>query len=67
MKMLFGWPTLGNRQNKQKELDVVCGMQVDPAATGHFVYHAGTTYYFCTTHCRQQFEKTPEQFAGVSM
>jgi Cu+-exporting ATPase len=43
--------------------DPVCGMQVEPqSAAGGSANHAGQTYYFCSVHCRQAFEKEPTRF-----
>ncbi len=41
--------------------DPVCGMRVaaDPAKA---VKHAGTTYYFCSTHCMKKFRTDPQQY-----
>ena len=42
--------------------DPVCGMTVDEkSSAGTFVY-AGTTYYFCSSHCLEKFKANPEQF-----
>jgi uncharacterized membrane protein YraQ (UPF0718 family)/YHS domain-containing protein len=42
--------------------DPVCGMKVDraKALTAH---HGGDTYYFCSEHCKDQFEAAPEKYA----
>lgn len=40
--------------------DPVCGMTVDPAAAAGSFEHAGTTYYFCSHHCREKFKNDPE-------
>ena len=42
--------------------DPVCGMQVDEASAAAHVEHQGTTFYFCSTGCRQRFEQDPEKF-----
>jgi membrane fusion protein, copper/silver efflux system len=42
--------------------DPSCGMRVDTAravATGNTVGYAGTTYYFCSQHCKQAFQNHP--------
>jgi xanthine dehydrogenase accessory factor len=36
--------------------DPVCGMTVAVAGAEHTLEHAGTTYYFCSAHCRRKFE-----------
>jgi uncharacterized protein len=43
--------------------DPVCGMTVDRAKALTAEY-AGVTYFFCSDHCRQRFEATPERFAS---
>jgi uncharacterized membrane protein YraQ (UPF0718 family) len=44
--------------------DVVCGMKVDRdrALT---LQHAGRPYFFCSEHCRSQFETEPQRHAGA--
>jgi YHS domain-containing protein len=41
--------------------DPVCGMQVDENTSPHSQY-GGKKYSFCSEECRDNFEKTPEQF-----
>ncbi|MBI2784656.1 MAG: heavy metal translocating P-type ATPase [Gammaproteobacteria bacterium] len=41
--------------------DPVCGMQVDTDGAEHAV-HAGSTYYFCSTRCRDRFVAAPTMF-----
>ena len=46
--------------------DPVCGMRVKkkkPAAKGE---HKGKSYYFCSTACKEKFEKEPEKYAKGS-
>jgi YHS domain-containing protein len=43
--------------------DPVCGMSVDTAKALSSV-HAGQTYYFCSTTCRDRFAASPEKFTG---
>jgi len=50
-------------------IDPVCGMEVDEArgkATGNFSVYHDVTYYFCTTECKEQFDKEPGQFTQES-
>ena len=42
--------------------DPVCGMKVDPAASRHHARHEGTTYHFCSGHCRGKFAADPAQY-----
>jgi Cu+-exporting ATPase len=42
--------------------DPVCGMTVDEKkAAGSSVYK-GTTYYFCSRSCKDNFDKNPEKY-----
>src|SRR5438067_10432325 len=42
--------------------DPVCGMEVDPAdSAGHFDY-GSKTFYFCSTHCLDEFKAEPERY-----
>jgi Cu+-exporting ATPase len=42
--------------------DPVCGMDVAPETAAGRSDHAGTTYYFCSTHCKQRFDADPRSF-----
>jgi P-type Cu+ transporter len=44
--------------------DPVCGMQVDPATAAGSSACNGKTYYFCSTSCKQKFDRDPKQYAG---
>ena len=46
------------------QTDPVCGMTVDPAHAAGTATHRGTTYYFCSTHCRQKFAADPARYTG---
>ena len=46
-----------------RSLDPVCGMTVTTAAAGLPLEHAGVTYYFCCSGCRQAFESEPAAYA----
>jgi len=44
------------------EMDPVCGMEVDPEnAAGSYDYK-GTTYYFCSQGCLEDFRDDAESF-----
>ncbi len=46
------------------EIDPVCGMAVDPkSAAGSFEYR-GTTYYFCSVGCLEDFKEDPASYVG---
>lgn len=44
--------------------DPVCGMQVEEASAAGHSDHEGTTYYFCSTSCKDKFEASPEDYTG---
>jgi len=43
--------------------DPVCGMDVDPATSGHTLTHEGETFHFCSAGCRAKFDANPGQYA----
>ncbi len=43
-------------------IDPVCKMQVRTDVSYPHVYFHGKTYYFCSDHCREQFQKKPEVY-----
>lgn len=45
-----------------KVQDPVCGMTIDSDTAKARVEVGGTTYYFCSTSCRQVFEADPERY-----
>ena len=46
--------------------DPVCGMTVAAAAAGPQAEFGGRTYYFCCTHCREQFVAEPHRYAAAA-
>lgn len=42
--------------------DVVCGMNVDEKKTQFKSEYMGQKYFFCSTNCKQKFDKEPRQF-----
>jgi Cu+-exporting ATPase len=47
-----------------KAIDPVCGMEVDPQQAAGTSVHEGTTYHFCSTGCKRQFDRDPARIAG---
>jgi YHS domain-containing protein len=47
---------------KDKAIDPVCGMEVDPKKAAAEYEHEGTMYYFCAPCCKAAFSKDPEKF-----
>jgi Cu+-exporting ATPase len=46
------------------EIDPVCGMEVNPQSAAGSYEYKGTTYYFCSTGCLQDFKDDPESYIG---
>ena len=46
-------------------IDPVCGMDVDPATAAGKSNHAGTTYFFCSTSCKQKFDSEPTRYLSA--
>jgi Cu+-exporting ATPase len=44
--------------------DPVCGMNVDENKAAGTAVHNGKTYYFCSSTCKESFEKTPEKYVN---
>ena len=44
--------------------DPVCGMEVDESTAPATSTHRGKTYYFCSTGCKETFDRNPEAYTG---
>jgi Cu+-exporting ATPase len=42
--------------------DPVCGMDIETASAAGHTEHAGQTYYFCGSNCKEKFDKNPAQY-----
>lgn len=42
--------------------DPVCGMEVEEGKASAKSEYKGITYYFCSTICKQNFDKEPEKY-----
>jgi xanthine dehydrogenase accessory factor len=47
---------------RQEATDPVCGMSVAVTDTTENATHAGVSYYFCCTGCRERFERDPTPY-----
>jgi len=43
-------------------IDPVCGMTVEEDQAAATLEHGGTTYYFCSADCKEEFEENPEDY-----
>lgn len=48
------------------QVDPVCGMEVDEVDAEATSEYQGQKFYFCSTECKQQFDRSPEQFAKMT-
>jgi YHS domain-containing protein len=59
---------MNNLSQSSKEstmaIDPVCGMEVDDRSTKERAIYEGTTYYFCSEDCREEFQAAPEDYIG---
>ncbi len=44
--------------------DPVCGMEIEPATAYGKTEYAGKSFYFCSKHCEEEFNKNPEKYAA---
>jgi putative ABC transport system ATP-binding protein len=49
------------RAMSEMATDPVCGMSVERVGAPHF-RHEGTTYFFCSTQCREEYAAAPDSF-----
>lgn len=42
--------------------DPVCGMSVDPHAAEHRSNYGGRPWYFCSSHCKAEFDSNPDKY-----
>ncbi len=44
--------------------DPVCQMQVEESDAAATAEHEGSTYYFCSADCKEEFESDPESYVS---
>lgn len=42
--------------------DLVCGMKVDEKKAAGTSGYNGTTYFFCSSMCKAEFDKNPSKY-----
>jgi YHS domain-containing protein len=47
-------------------IDPVCGMEVAPETAAAKSVHEGVTYYFCSTECKEIFDRAPKEVLRAS-
>ncbi len=53
-------PTSGQSGKKR---DPVCGMEVEAGGSSLNSTYQGRTAYFCSTNCKDRFDRNPERYA----
>ncbi len=53
-----------NKVMTKRVRDPVCGMDVTSPSDERKFEYKGKTYFFCSSHCYQKFEKNPEEYLG---
>ncbi len=47
-------------------IDPVCGMSVESTKASGQETFQGKTYFFCSTHCRDEFKKAPQKYTSAT-
>jgi P-type Cu+ transporter len=58
-------PSAETKSGGHTAVDPVCGMTVERDKAAGRTDHAGTTYYFCSTHCQHKFGVKPDKYVHV--
>ena len=53
----------GSEKTAHAKTDPVCGMPEDGEAFTDFSVYQGDTSWFCSPHCKEQFDKDPAKYA----
>ena len=65
IRVEIGATSSDERRQQSMVRDPVCGMDVDPATAAASEEYEGTTYYFCSMGCNEQFKADPGRYAAV--
>ena len=52
--------------NNKTTTDPVCGMELETKEAKASSVYKGTTYYFCETDCKTNFDKNPERYINTT-
>ena len=53
----------GTRAAKTEALDPICKMTVSVTEARYFSSHGGNLFYFCSAHCKEEFEQEPDRYS----
>lgn len=48
-------------------VDPVCGMTIESSSAAGESRYNGTTFFFCTTACKREFEENPAKYHGKAV
>jgi len=51
------------RAGKKMAVDPICKMNVSENQAKYTSMHNGTSYYFCSAACKQEFDRNPSKYA----
>jgi len=54
------YPATSNVVSSATAVDPVCKMEIEVKTAQYKTSYQGQTYYFCSSDCRQAFEKAPQ-------
>jgi Cu2+-exporting ATPase len=52
------------KEEKRTVKDPVCGMELEPEMAYSKTEYAGSTFFFCSKQCEEEFKKNPEKYAS---
>ncbi len=47
-------------------IDPVCSMEIEERTAEFASEYDGKTYYFCSEHCKEEFENDPEEYVAAA-
>lgn len=53
-----------HQEKEATSIDLVCGMDVDPAKTKLSSVYKKKKYFFCSQSCKEHFDDDPEKYIG---
>jgi YHS domain-containing protein len=60
--MIKAWEVKMATTKNKKQIDPVCGMEVDPANAAAMTCYNGRTIFFCAEGCKTAFEQNPKAY-----
>jgi len=52
------------KEERRAVKDPVCGMELEPEMAYSKMGYAGSTFYFCSKQCEEEFKKNPEKYGS---